>query len=215
MFRIIKPSNKEHTKHVNNDIKDGKHVFVFVFMDGCGPCNETIPQWDAMRSRINNFGPNLSVSRIDKDLFGDLNNAGEEPMGYPTLRYINNGTVQDYEKSGLSEPKRETGSFLEWIKSKIKSSSSSRKKNKQSKKNKKSKKKKTRKSRKKKTRKSKKNKKKTTTPIVSSEEPLAEEPVTEEPLAEEPSSEPVVEEPLAEEPVVEEPATEEENKEEE
>ncbi len=128
-FKIITKTNKHHISHVNDDIKNGKHVFLFVFMDGCGPCNATIPQWDALKPHSNKFD-NISISRVNNSLFDQLQNAGDEPPGYPSLRHINNGVVEEFENSGLSNPSRNTGSFLEWIKSKIPSTTSSKSKSK-------------------------------------------------------------------------------------
>ena len=47
---IIQDNNNGNNQHVIDEInrllKSGKSVFLFTYMDGCGPCNSTIPQWD-------------------------------------------------------------------------------------------------------------------------------------------------------------------------
>jgi hypothetical protein len=58
---------------------------------------------------------NVIVAEINKDLFEEMENIGAEPMGFPTLRYINkNGKiVEEYESS------RTPQAFAQWIESKI------------------------------------------------------------------------------------------------
>lgn len=122
-FKILLSNDKQSVPHVNNDINNGKHVFLFVFMDGCGPCNQTIPEWDALKPHASKF-ENVSLARVNNSLFENLKNAGKEPAGYPTLRYIKDGKTEEYENSGLSNMKRDKASFLKWIESKASSKKS-------------------------------------------------------------------------------------------
>jgi len=128
-FKILLSNDKQSVPHVNNDITNGKHVFLFVFMDGCGPCNQTIPEWDALKPHASKF-ENVSLARVNNTLFENLKNAGKEPAGYPTLRYIKNGKAEEFENSGLSNMKRDKGSFLKWIESKASSKSKNKSKSK-------------------------------------------------------------------------------------
>ena len=150
-------------------VKDGKHIFLFLFMDGCGPCNSTKENWKNIlgengtldKKHIDN--DDIIVAQINKDLFEKLGNIGHSPSGFPSLRYIkNNGKdnpfVEEYENSGIKPIDRSAESFAVWIDSKIKrmkGSKTSRGGSKKYKKYKKSK--KSKKSRK--TRKTKKNRK--------------------------------------------------------
>jgi len=158
-------------------VKDGKHIFLFLFMDGCGPCNSTKEKWKNIlgengtldKKYIDN--DDIIVAKINKDLFEKLGNIGHSPSGFPSLRYIkNNGTgknnplVEEYENSGIKPLDRSGESFAAWIDSKMKGSKNKKasrggsKKSKKSKKSKRSKKsRKTMKTRK--TRKTKKNRK--------------------------------------------------------
>jgi hypothetical protein len=96
----------------------GKQCFLFLYMDGCGPCNMTKESWKDINKHIkkhNLSNNNVIVAEINKDLFGEMENIGAEPMGFPTLRYINNrgGIVEEYESSRTPE------AFAQWIESKI------------------------------------------------------------------------------------------------
>lgn len=125
-FLYIDPSvanYKKLTDDFNEDIKSGKHIFLFLFMDGCGPCNQTKEGW----KNINKFAKKehlnpgkIVIAEINQKLFKDLQNVGKEPMGYPCLRYIKSGTIEEYEDSKISKKDRTAESFADWIDSKLK-----------------------------------------------------------------------------------------------
>lgn len=107
--------------NLNDAVKSDKHVFLFLFMVGCGPCNETKGPWSKIHDHLENdhlHNPNIVVSMVDKDFYPKLVNVGNEPMGFPTLRYINNG-VEDYEDAEIEKKDRSAESFAEWIKNKV------------------------------------------------------------------------------------------------
>ena len=39
---------------LNSQLDDGKHIFLFTYLDNCGPCNQTKPKWDSMKHKIKN-----------------------------------------------------------------------------------------------------------------------------------------------------------------
>ena len=47
-------------------------------------------------------------------------------MGYPTLRYINAPTIEEYEDADISKKDRSTESFADWIACKLKKENNSR-----------------------------------------------------------------------------------------
>jgi thiol-disulfide isomerase/thioredoxin len=105
-------------KHLaNNDNK----VFILFYMEGCGPCNATRPEWSKLKNVLsNNFlkRPDIVIVSIDQELVGKLNNIGSEPNSFPTIRYVTKeGNVnEDYEDSNISKKDRTIDSFIEWIK---------------------------------------------------------------------------------------------------
>ena len=135
-FHIIgDPSNSNKAKgnndsflvnKLNKEIKNGKQLFIFIFMDGCGPCNTTKPLWDNVRPKLEQQYKNddsTIVVRLNKDLFNKFHNIGEEPAGFPTLRRIadSGNIIEEYENSGLDKLDRSTDSFINWIKKHVKS----------------------------------------------------------------------------------------------
>ena len=121
LIEII-PNNTDHQlkiDNLNNDISSGKHIFLFLFMDGCGPCNQTKPQWKNIKKHFKyHDNSDIVVAAVNQLLFKKLNKSGNEPMGYPCLRYIKHPSIEEYEDSEISDKDRSTDSFIEWIKSK-------------------------------------------------------------------------------------------------
>jgi hypothetical protein len=110
--------NQKNLATFKGHIASGKQGFLFLYMDGCGPCNMTKESWKDINKHIKKqhlSNNNVIVAEINKDLFGEMENIGVEPMGFPTLRYINkNGKiVEEYESS------RTPQAFAQWIESKI------------------------------------------------------------------------------------------------
>jgi len=113
---------------LNRGLDDGKHIFLFTYLDNCGPCNQTKPKWDSMKDKIKNKN-DIVVVRLNSKLFPLLKKMGSEPAGYPSIRYISKNGVEEYEDCTASGVKdRSTESFLRWIQHKTGSPSSSHKK---------------------------------------------------------------------------------------
>jgi len=125
---IIEDNNNNEKKQIideiNNLINNDKKVFLFTYMDGCGPCNLTIPQWDniSKSDKLNDHlkhGDNVVTVRINKDLFPLLDNMGSEPGGFPSLRHVTKDRVEEFEDWESPIKERSTDSFVEWIQDKI------------------------------------------------------------------------------------------------
>ena len=111
-------NNKKNMEFLKQHIGSGKQGFLFLYMDGCGPCNATKESWKDINKHIKKqhlSNSNIIVAEINKDLFEEMQNIGSDPMGFPTLRYINkNGKIiEEYESS------RTPQGFAQWIESKI------------------------------------------------------------------------------------------------
>ena len=117
---LLNDTEKEKIQHLNTGIQKNKHIFLFVFMNTCGPCIQTKPQWDNIQDHLEKKYENRDdfiIARLNYKFFDQLGNAGIEPGGFPTLRYVKNNNTKEYEDDGFSD--RSTESFLKWITSKI------------------------------------------------------------------------------------------------
>ena len=109
----------EFDKYVN----EGNHVFVLVYMVGCGPCNATRPEWAKLESALKDQYANkddVIIIDIDQRLMPHVKSIGSIE-GFPTMKYIANkgSTVEAYEDSGIKNKDRSVDSFINWIESKI------------------------------------------------------------------------------------------------
>ena len=119
-YKEMDERGKTHIHFLNDSIKNGKHVFLLIYMEGCEPCNKTRPEWKKIGNVLkDNMLNNVLVVDIDKDLFDKVNNIGTSPKGFPTIRYISNKgkTTEDFEDCELSEEdkNRTIDSFVKWI----------------------------------------------------------------------------------------------------
>jgi hypothetical protein len=96
----------------------GNKIFILIYMEGCGPCNETRPEWSKLKNILSNQRKNIIVVSIDKDLVSKVNHIKEPPQSFPTMRYITNSgeNIESYEQSDVSNKDRKIDSFVEWIK---------------------------------------------------------------------------------------------------
>lgn len=95
-------------------------IFMLIYMEGCGPCNETRPEWSKLKNILSNDKENIIIVSIDKDLISKLKNIETQPSSFPTMRFITNAgeNVENYEDSSISKKDRTIDSFVEWIKTK-------------------------------------------------------------------------------------------------
>ena len=125
IIEIEGPLNKKSEKkleQLNHGINTGNHVFLFLFMVGCGPCESTKEPWANIHHHLTDDhkkNPQIIIARVDKDFYPKLHSVGKEPMGFPTLRYISNGGIEEYENAPLKKKDRSAESFAEWIKTKV------------------------------------------------------------------------------------------------
>ena len=98
-------------------------IFILFYMEGCGPCNATRPEWHKMKNVLSdNFlnRKDIQIVSIDKDYADKLECVKSQPLGFPTMRYMSDGGVisENYEDSSISTKDRTIDSFIEWIKNK-------------------------------------------------------------------------------------------------
>lgn len=116
-------NSKSDIEQFNKYIEEGKHVFVLIFMVGCGPCSQTIPKWKQLESVLKKqyaHDDNIVIADINKDMSSFIKHIGAIE-GYPTMKYIGNkgGKVETYEQSKVPVKDRSTDSFIKWVETKI------------------------------------------------------------------------------------------------
>lgn len=101
-------------------IQENKHVFLMIFSNGCPPCEASKPIWDRLKS---SFAHNKDavIARIVSSDFSKLQNAGSEPNGVPTFRYLHDKKVEEFSEGRILDV------FTKWIHSKCKTKKGGRK----------------------------------------------------------------------------------------
>ena len=119
-------NKKTHTSKknmVDDLIKQKKHVFIIIYMEGCGPCNAARPEWSKMAHTLQKqYANNKDIVIIDlnKDLLPFIKNVGNV-NGFPTMKYITDKghVIESYEDSGIKNKDRSADSFINWVESKV------------------------------------------------------------------------------------------------
>ncbi len=112
-------------KLLNESIKSGKHIFILIYMEGCGPCMSTRPEWAKIKNvldeKYKNKYNNILVVDIDHTLLSHVR-AQLNPAGFPTMLCVSQKGkhIQQYEDSDVSEKDRRVDSFVEWVEGSIK-----------------------------------------------------------------------------------------------
>ena len=120
----IDPTTK-NTKMFNKYVEQGKHIFVIFYLEGCGPCNATRPEWKKIENVLKDKyskNDNLVIADVDQELLKEIKYLTTQPKGFPTLRYISDKgkTSEDYEDcKDVLEKDRKVDSFVKWIDSKM------------------------------------------------------------------------------------------------
>lgn len=99
------------------------HVFILIYMEGCGPCNAIRPEWEKLKNVLKNYSnnENIVIMDIDKDIVDKINYL-QKPSSFPTIKYITNKgkNIENYEDSNIDNKDRSIDSLVEWIDSNTK-----------------------------------------------------------------------------------------------
>jgi len=122
-MHILHINSEKDISKIDKMIKQGKDVFILVYMEGCGPCNATRPEWAKIESALKDqYAKNdkLVVIDVNKNYMLNIKHIGKVD-GFPTMKYIGNygKTIELYEDSSITKKDRSVNSFINWIESKI------------------------------------------------------------------------------------------------
>jgi hypothetical protein len=122
-MHILHINSEKDASKIDEIIKQGKDVFIIVYMEGCGPCNATRPEWGKIESALKeqySRNDKLVVIDVNKDFISNIKHIGSID-GFPTMKYIGTygKTIESYEESSIKKKDRSINSFINWIESKI------------------------------------------------------------------------------------------------
>jgi thiol-disulfide isomerase/thioredoxin len=118
LFLHITASSK-NAHLLNQYVAQGKHVFALVYMEGCGPCIATRPEWAKLKSTLEDKykgNDNVVIADINSDALNEIRDI-KDVQGFPTIMYIcNKGhTKEEFEKGKQLNKSRSVDAFVEWI----------------------------------------------------------------------------------------------------
>lgn len=103
----------EHVSDFKSAFENGKHIFVLVYMNGCGPCEATKPEWDAIESKLVEplkSDNTIVIAKVDSETAGELADILGDVDGFPTIKKITKGSpVVDFNDA------RTADAFVSWI----------------------------------------------------------------------------------------------------
>lgn len=117
-------SSSNNANVLNTYIKEGKKVFILFYMEGCGPCNATRPEWKKIENVLKNkYSSDTVIADVEQSELSKIKYLTSQPRGFPTMLYISNygKSSEDYEDSNIKNKDRTIDSFVEWIDEKQKS----------------------------------------------------------------------------------------------
>lgn len=108
---------------IDDLIKNKNNVFILIWMEGCGPCNATKPEWFKLESALENNNhrdDDLVIVDINQQMLPGIKNLGNIE-GFPTMKYFSKKgkQVENYEDSSIRDKDRSIDSFINWIESNI------------------------------------------------------------------------------------------------
>ena len=100
-------------------VTDGKCVFVLIYMDGCGPCNATRPEWAKLKHTLSGKykdNNNVVIADVNSDALEGIKHI-QNIRGFPTMRMIcKRGQLkEDFENGKHLNKERTADAFIEWI----------------------------------------------------------------------------------------------------
>jgi len=127
-FYSIHKNKNDHKKMIelfNKHMKNPKgKTFILIFMEGCGPCKATRPEWEKLENVLDHDfmdKNHIAIADVDMELTKHLDSV-QEPSSFPTMRFISNNdnqpVVENYHDSNIASKDRSVDSFIEWIKEK-------------------------------------------------------------------------------------------------
>ena len=122
-MHILHINSEKDSGKIDEMVEQGKDVFIIIYMEGCGPCNATRPEWGKLESALKDqYSTNdkLVVIDVNKDFISNIKHIGSVD-GFPTIKYIGTygKTIEPYEESSIKKKDRSVNSFINWIESKI------------------------------------------------------------------------------------------------
>lgn len=121
-MKVFHVTTPEEARGLNAWFDQGHAAFVLVYMEGCGPCNATRPEWKKMEQSVHTHFPEesrVAIADVNKDMLPHVPKI-TGVSGFPSLQFIHSSRpAEHYEHSHVQHKNRSADSFVEWVESKL------------------------------------------------------------------------------------------------
>lgn len=104
---------RQYIQNINRHVYNKKPLVIYFYKEGCPYCVQTSKEWDNIGQYVDNtLNDDLLAVQANCDLYHLLQNVGDRPRMYPTIRYVHKDNVIPFTKEG---PERTADSIAKWI----------------------------------------------------------------------------------------------------
>ena len=103
---------RQYIHNVNQHINEEKPLVIYFYREGCPYCIQTSKEWPNIKQYIETKNKNLLFVEANCELYNLMQNVGEKPVRYPTIRFIHKDNVIPFTKEG---PQRNAYTMAKWI----------------------------------------------------------------------------------------------------
>ena len=110
-------SSSSKIDELKNDLNSDGEIFILVYMDGCGPCNQMKPSWYDLKPQLEKQYTNrddISIIDMERSMLPMLNEL-QDVESFPTIKYIS----KKKGKNEIYDGQRTTDDFIKWIEQNI------------------------------------------------------------------------------------------------
>ena len=122
-MKFIHIDKEQDVPQLTDNISNNKNIFMLIYMDGCGPCNQVRPEWKKLENVLQKYikhptYKDVVVVDINKDILEKAQTNIKSPLGFPTIIFVSKkGSIQEnFEESSSPNKNREIDAFVSWIK---------------------------------------------------------------------------------------------------
>lgn len=123
--KMINVKDKASSDELENvHARKNHHIITLYYRDGCPPCDKMKPEWKRAcemfkkkyKCKDKGASERTVIASVDNTGINYLNNVFHEIQGTPTMLYISDGTVKEYDGNS-----RQAEDFLKWFEQSLKS----------------------------------------------------------------------------------------------
>ena len=120
---VIHADTNLKANEVNKYVENGADVFMLIYMEGCGPCNATRPEWAKLENALSGQYKNnnrLIIVTVNSKIVDSVKHIGDI-NGFPTILYLsqNGKKMEQFESSSIKDKKRNVDCFMNWVESHV------------------------------------------------------------------------------------------------